>query len=255
MITRGLCMKTHIFEVSLLVIPMWSVIPTKYCSRFFPSCPPESTLKLITADLNVQHPSSTSIQWAVIPRKPWLIVSAVQASTVTDILPGADCVNECGKSYIPLQYVWHSMHLEGSFQFLKLLDKLIMNMGIHIMSSWQLRAFHVGSHNHKAVSECCLVCNCKWLWPGISISTYQVIEYLCAHTWSSHITNCAMACTMVAQVNSPDLVTLSNTPLSFCWTWTGFPFFFASISFHTLWSIAQWCSKMSVFLHFWLYTS
>ena len=85
-------------EVFVLVMSTRSKSPTTYISRFSPSCPPEMHLNPTMADRIVQLPvqlqSGSSIQWAVMPRNPLLIVSAVHASQVMDTLHGAAYADE-----------------------------------------------------------------------------------------------------------------------------------------------------------------
>jgi len=151
------------FDFSLPVIPTWSVMPMKYLPMFSPLCLPETPQNPMTADLNFQHPSTTLIQCAVIPRNAWPVLSVVQPSAVIDTLPdNGDCVIN-GESCFYFAIVSDSTCSKGGLQFLKLLNKLVVDVDPHLMSTWKFSAHHFRSHYYKAVSKCHLVCHCKCL--------------------------------------------------------------------------------------------
>jgi hypothetical protein len=83
--------RLHTFDSFLLIMPTRSSVPTAYLPKFSPVCAPDNALNPITAALIFHLPPLTSIQCAVIPWNPTLVVSADQASEVIDTLPGAAC--------------------------------------------------------------------------------------------------------------------------------------------------------------------
>jgi len=70
------------------MIPTQSNNPTAYLPRFSPLCAPDNALKLMTSALNFHFFSFTSIQCAIIPRKPIFVVSADHPSAVIKTFPG-----------------------------------------------------------------------------------------------------------------------------------------------------------------------
>ena len=79
----------HTFNWSLLIIPTRSNNPTACLPKFSLLCSPDISLNPITSARNFHFLSFTSIQWAVIPINPILVVSADCASEVIEIFPGA----------------------------------------------------------------------------------------------------------------------------------------------------------------------
>ena len=77
------------FDLFLSIIPTRSSNPMAYLPKFSLVCAPDNALNIITSDLNFHTLSFTSIQWAVIPRKPIFVMSADHASAVIETFPSA----------------------------------------------------------------------------------------------------------------------------------------------------------------------
>jgi hypothetical protein len=115
-------------------MPMRSQSPRKYRPRLFPACVPCSRRNPTTSDRRVQASvlASTSIQCAVIPRYPALVVSAVQPSAVVDTFPGADY------KLVSTDLVWEvgfhrKSYLYLFFEVFQMRDVLIMDIGFDVM--------------------------------------------------------------------------------------------------------------------------
>ena len=63
------------------------------------------------------------------------------------------CSLDCKVSYRFSSIFWDFSHLEGFFQCFQVVNKLIVNVFLDIVSAWELFLLRFGPHNNKTVSE------------------------------------------------------------------------------------------------------
>lgn len=134
------------------MIPTRSNNPTAYLPRFSPVCAPDMALKPIISLRIFHFPSFTSIQWAVIPRNPILVVSADHPSAVIDILPGANYSGSINFFFTFFHFMFNA-YSYSLLQTLYVRYKLIMKMDFNIIGTRQVFRSGFRSHGNKGIAE------------------------------------------------------------------------------------------------------
>ena len=119
------------------------------------------------------------------------------------------------------------------------LNKLVVDVCISLMHTRKVFFMCLRSHGNKTVLKDDFICYCKSLWPLSTSPHIQIHEY----TWSSHMTNCTMACRMSSWLNSSPLCQASVVS----------PFLYSLLVLWLPW-IIQWCNRIFVSRHIFLYS-